>query len=322
MLMAVCHSKDAGWEKVDDLSTVSELRVKADHLLWAEADVRDLTEEDIATIGEEFELDRLAVEDAYNTRQRPKFETYDTHHFAVFHQLDEVDDHLEAVQIACFIGDGYVLTIHAGADRSLEEAKERWRSSELPKQHPALLLHTLVDVVVDEYQRIADQLEARMEEHEEIALADPNAPMQQQLYAIKQQVSRLRRYVLPSARLIDWVVDPDDKRPFSEDTARLFRDVHDHLMRITDQVRNVDDLAQAVLDLVDAQHTRALNEVSRKLSAWAAIFAIETLIAGIYGMNFELIPNENSIQGFYFAVGLMIVSGIGLYVYFRRRGWL
>jgi magnesium transporter len=322
MLMAVCHT-NAGWAKVDDLARLSDLRAEAGNLLWAEADVTDLTPADFETIAEEFNLHDLAVEDAVHTRQRPKLETYDTHMFVVFHQLDEVDGQLEATQIACFIGDRWVLTVHAGADRTLAEAKRRWESTSDEYDHPSYLLHTLLDVVVDDYQRIADGLEDEIEQLEEIVLEAPDAPVQRQLYSLKQQVARLRRYVLPGARLLDWIVDPDSKKPFSDKTAALFRDVHDHLLRISDQVRNIDDLAQAVIDLTRAEQAQALNEVTKRLTGWAAIFAVATLIAGIYGMNYELIPKNNgTLAPFLFAVGLMVALGVLLYVYFKRRDWI
>lgn len=322
MLLAVCHSTKGGWEEVQNLDDLSDLRAEEGNLLWAEADVAQLSADDIATIAQEFDLHPLAVEDAVHTRQRPKLEAYDTHLFAVVQELNEQDGQLEAVQIACFIGDRYVLTIHAGAERTLAEAKRRWSDIPPPRQHPSYLLHTVIDVVVDDYQTIADQLEDEMEGLEEIVLATPDAPIQRQLYELKQRLARLRRYVLPGSRLLDWIVDPDTKKPFSEETAALFRDVHDHIMRIGEQVRNVDDLTQAILDLTRAEHAQALNETSKKLSAWAAIFAVGTLIAGIYGMNFELIPDEQSIAGFWFAIGLTVVSSVALYINFKKRDWL
>lgn len=322
VLLAVCHSAQEGWSDVEDLGKLSELRAQEGNLLWAEADVSQLSAEDIATIAEEFELHPLAVEDAVHTRQRPKLDVYDTHLFAVLQELDEQDRQLEAVQIACFIGERYVLTIHAGAERTLAEAKRRWSQIRPNRQHPSFLLHTLIDVVVDDYQEIADRLEDEMEGLEEIVLATPDAPIQRQLYELKQRVARLRRYVLPGARLLDWIVDPDTKKPFSEQTADLFRDVHDHITRIGEQVRNVDDLTQAILDLTRAEHAQALNETSKKLSAWAAIFAVGTLIAGIYGMNFQLIPDEQSLTGFLFAIGLTLICSVALYINFKKRDWL
>lgn len=320
MLMALCHSGEAGWQAVEDCSDLSDLRIAGGNLLWAEADVTSLDEDDVRLIAEEFDLHPLAVEDALHTRQRPKLDRYENHLFIVVHQLDEVDGQLEAVQIGCFVGDGYVLTLHAGAGASIEAAKKRW--GRVPQEHASFLLHTLLDVVVDDYQKIADRLENEIEELEEIALATPEAPIQRQLYSVKQRVSRLRRYVVPESRLLEKTVHPGEPSLFSADTVHLFRDVQDHLLRITDQVRNIDDLSDAVLDLTRNAQAARLNENSRKLSAWAAIFAVLTLIAGIYGMNFELVPEENSLVGFWFAIGLMVTSGLALYTYFKRKEWL
>ena len=322
MLMAICHSATSGWTKVDDLDRLSDLRGQSGNVLWAEADVSNLSSAEVALIAEEFGLHPLAVEDAMSTRQRPKIESYEGHQFIVFHQLDEVSDQLEAVQIACFVGERFVLTIHAGAGRVIQAAKDRWSASEDAARTPDALLHTLFDVVVDEYQDIADRLEQTMEDLEEIALESPGAPIQRQLYSVKQNLSRMRRYVLPATRVLDWALDPGSKRVTDEAMRALFRDVHDHLTRIGDEIRNVDDLSQAVLDLTRAEQATSLSEVSRRLTAWAAIFAVLTLIAGIYGMNFELVPKDQTLYGFWIAIALMAVCGTGLYSYFKRRGWL
>jgi magnesium transporter len=329
MLLAVCHSEGTSrWEKVEDLDRLSDLRAKAGNLLWVETDVADLSEEDINLIAEEFDLHPLAVEDALHIRQRPKAEQYDTHIFLVLQQLDEVDGQLEPVQIACFVGDRYVITIHAGAERTLKEAKKRWEEESEKLNHPSHLIHTLIDVVVDDYQEHADKLEAQIEELEEIALEtqglrkrEVGREIQRRLYSIKQRVGRLRRFVFPGARLLEWVVKPGEK-PFSEDTATGFRDVYDHLLRITDQVRNVDELASAVLDLVRSEQAELLNEINKNLAGWAAIFAVGTLIAGIYGMNFSLLPPTGSRFGFWFAIILTIVLTVSMYINFRKRDWL
>jgi magnesium transporter len=323
MLAALCHSAKTGWREVQDLSEMSELRVRDDNLLWAEADVSKLTQEDIDLIAEEFDLDALAVEDAIHTRQRPKFEDYPSHIFVVFHELQEVADQLEAVQLACFIGNRFVLTLHDGAERTIGEAKRRWGEAvDEPPRDPSDLLHTLLDVVVDDYQDFADTLESDVETIEEIVLDNPHLPVQRQLYSLKQRVSRMRRYALPASRVMDWALGENRLKPLSHNTRSLFRDVHDHLLRITDQIHNIDELTQAVLDLTRAARGDALSETSKKLTAWAAIFAVGTLIAGVYGMNFELVPASGQVFGFWFALALMAVSGIGLYVYFKKRGWI
>ena len=322
MLMAVCHTSRGGWTRIDDLGTLSDLRAEAGNVLWAEADVKTLTPEDVSLVAGEFGLHELAVEDAMHTRQRPKFETYDEHLFAVFHELDEEDGQYEARQIACFIGDRFVLVLHEGAKRILDVSKQRFQEDSRVLDSPAFLVYTMLDAVVDDYQNKADSVENEIEEIEELVLQIPHAPVQRQLYSLKQRLARLRRYVYPGARLLDRVVEPVHPQPFSDETRQLFRDVHDHLLRMTDQIKNSEDLCDAVLDLVRGEQAASLNEVNRRLAAWAAIFAIGTLIAGVYGMNFALVPDEGSLFGFWFAVALMVIMSIGLFFYFKRKHWL
>ena len=332
--MATCHTGEMGWEKVENLSLLSDLREEG-KLVWAEADISGLNEGDIAVIAAEFDLHPLAVEDAVHLRQRPKLDVFETHTFVVLHQLDEHDGQLEATQIACFVGDHYVLTLHAGAERSLLEARQRW--SGMPdsvRGESAGLLYMLFDAIVDDYQRLADKLEDEIESLEEVSLEvgelraqsrmsqATDAPIQRQLYSIKQRLARLRRYALPSARVVASLTETHLAARLPREVAPLFGDVHDHVLRIGDQIHNIDELTAAVLDLHRTEQAIALNEVTKKLTGWAAIIAVPTLISGVYGMNFELVPDEQHIFGFWFALTLIAVSVTSLYVYFKRKGWI
>jgi magnesium transporter len=319
----VCHSAATGWIEVNDLSELSELRVESGNLLWVEADVATLGDEEIALIADEFSLHPLAVEDAVRTRQRPKLESYEGHLFVVFHELDEVDGQLEAAQIACFIGDRYLITLHEGAERIISEAKRRWSNELLQRDAgPGHLLHTLLDALVDDIEVIADKLEDEIENLEEITLQNPSAPVQRELYSVKQRLSRLRRYALPTERVVHWVLDGAGRKLFPEETHELFADVNDHVLRTADQVRNIEDLADAVLDLRRSEQATALNEVTKRLTGWAAIIAVPTFIASVYGMNFALVPTEGQIFGFFFALFLMALSSLVLFIYFRGRDWI
>ena len=322
MLVAACHTEATGWTEVRDLERLSDLRAEAGTLLWAEADLASLTEEEVALIAEEFGLHPLAVEDAQHPWQRPKIDFYEDHVFLVVHQLDLKEDQLEATQLACFVGKRYVLTIHAGARRVIEETKERWKRT--PKDaddNASFLMHALLDALVDDYQAMADGLENEIEDLEEIVLETPDVSIQRQLYSVKQRIARLRRYALPSSRVLDTFIEPDHELYVPEAEA-LFADVHDHLLRIGEQIRNVDELTQAVLDLTRAEQAQRLNEVTKRLTGWAAIIAVPTWIASVYGMNFALVPDEGSMVGFLFALASMLTSGIILYVFFRRRRWI
>jgi len=332
MLLAVCHSDASGWKSVDDLAEISELRSELGNVVWAEADITTVDDRDAEVMEEEFGLHRLAVEDSRRPRQRPKLEDYEGHLFLVLHQLDESHGHLEAAQIACFVGDRFLLTLHQGAGRTLDAANSRWRAEECkPELDSAFLIHTLLDVLVDDYEAIVTRLEDRIESLEEKILSeevlDDSAPgmqraMQKELYALKQQLSRLRRYALPTEHVLEWIMEGPGRAHFPTETRALFADVHDHVLRIGDQVRNVDDLTDAVLDLLRSEQTARLNDTTKRLTAWAAIIAVPTFIASVYGMNFALVPPDGGLFGFYFALALMIVTSAGLYLYFKDKNWV
>lgn len=321
MLKAVCNT-DEGWVEVEAFSRVSDLIADGKRVIWAQADLGDLTPQNVATIAEELGLDALAVEDAMRPRQRPKIEQYSNHLFAVMHQLDEVHGQLEARQLACFVGARFVLTVHQSADRTISEAFGRLQNlTKTQDRGPSAIVQALLDAVVDDYQAITDRLEDEMESMEDSALARPRDPLQNKLYGVKQRVSRLRRYVGPGERVLADVVDARGGVA-TERTAYHFRDIHDHLLRIIDQIKNIDDLANAVIELQRSEQANALNEVTKRLTGWAAIIAIPTLIASVFGMNYRLYPHNDNVLGFWIAVGLMLSSAGFLYVFFRRRNWI
>lgn len=333
MLLAICHSRESGWEQVDDLSSISDIRARGE-LVWAEADVKDLDESDIGVIAEEFSLHELAVEDAVTLRQRPKVETFPDHLFIVLHQLDEENGQLEPAQVSIFLGHQYVLILHGGAQRILLEARDRWSQSTPEQSESSWLLYTLIDTIVDDFQRIADDLEGEVEEVEELTLESLELPararmalssdqtMQRRLYSLKQRNSRLRRYGQPAVRLVQTILDTKERELLGSEMVPLFTDIKDHALRIGDQVGDGESLTNALLDLRRGEQARTLNEVTKRLTGWAAIIAVPTLISSIYGMNFALFPPEGGSFGFWFAVVLMSVLGLGLYLFFKRRNWI
>lgn len=320
MLRAMCHVIDEGWTDVSDLAGISDL-IEQGNLVWAQADVASLSPHDISTIQEEFGLHPLAVEDAVSLRQRPKLEAYENHLFAVMHQLDEVDGQLEASQIACFASKQYVLTLHERADRTVGETQRRLKGAPKPRERgPSFIMHALLDVLVDDYEVKATGIEEEVESIEEQVLADPGTPVDKQLYSIKQRLARLRRYVVPGERILSAMLGPS-QTAVPDETRTYFRDIEDHMLRIIDQMRNAQDLVDALLELRRIEQTNALSDATKRLSGWAAIVAVPTFIASIYGMNYTLSPGSDR-WGFEIALGMMFLSGVGLYTYFKRRGWI
>lgn len=321
MLKAICHTADGRWADVEDFSKVSELIGDEKQLVWAQADLADLTEANIARIADELSLHPLAVEDAMKPRQRPKLEMYENHLFVVSHQLDTINAQLEARQIASFVGPRFVLTIHQGAERTLADAARRLQRLSTEDRGVSVIVQAILDAVVDDYQLTADRLEEEIEALEDLALGNPGTPLQGRLYAVKQQTSRLRRYVVPGERVLADVVN--GRIPVANERTRaFFRDIHDHLLRIGDEIRNIEDLVNAVVELQRSEQTTALNEVTKRLTGWAAIIAVPTLIASTYGMNFRLVPRDQSVGGFWFAVGAMAATAVALYAFFKRRDWI
>lgn len=322
MLRAVAHQGEGHWTPVDDFDRVSDLIALGTTLVWAMADLDDLTPANSERIGVELGLNPLALEDAMRPRQRPKLEIYENHLFAVAHQLDVVESQLEARQIACFVGKRFVLTIHQGAERTLTEALARLsRLSARDDRGPSVVMQAILDAVVDDYEATADRLELEIETLEEMVLSDVPSPSQERLYAVKQQIARLRRYVVPGERMLADVL-AGHMPGVAGTTREHFRDIHDHLLRIGDQIRNIEDLTNAVVEFQRAEQTNALNEVTKRLTGWAAIIAIPTLIASIYGMNFPLHPANNRSEGFWIVLAMMVASSTVLYVYFKRRSWI
>jgi magnesium transporter len=310
------------WHDVPDLEAFREMDLRAG-AEWIMLDATKMAPEDLRGVLETHGVHPLAAEDAVNPRQRPKIERYENHLFLVLHELDERDGQLEACQFASIITDHYVLIVHHGADRMVHSLRARVdRDPDLPP------LYLILDATVDEYEFLANGLEDEVEHLEEEALQVSGRGRveevvdQAELYSVKQKVSRLRRYALPVERVMAAVTGGEAGRSLEDSIRHLFQDVHDHTLRINAQIRNIDELSGAVLDLIQSEQADTLNMINKKLSAWAAIFAAWAVITGFYGMNLDLEPEEQTVFGFWFVVGLMLLVGMALYALFKRRRWL
>src|SRR5436305_3968582 len=335
-LHALCRGPGEGWQEVEDLEKVAGLRRDPQVAVWAEADVRGASEADVRALAAEFALDPLAVEDALNPRQRPKLETYEPHLLLVLYQLDEIEDQLEPRQIACFAGGTFVLLMHHGADRTVDEARRRLEAGGPETASADRMLHVVADVAVDDYESIANDISDEVEELEAQALDVARAgtrttrdvqrsmPSQYRLYTLKQQTSMLRRFALPLSLALQRIETASEPVAVSDEAEKLFRDVNDHVLRVQAQVRSIEDLSQGVLDLTQSVQADTLNEINKKLTGWAAIIAAPALIVGLYGINYHLLPQPTFLGawGFVMVLGLMGAASLTLYLFFKRKGWI
>ena len=275
-------------------------------------------------ITDEFDLHPLAVEDAVHAHQRPKIEVYGDTVFVVLKAARYIDSEevIDFSQIMVFLGDGFLITVRHGDTPLLGEVRQKIADApdEL-KCGPIGVLHAIVDRVVDDYAVVLRSLDHDIDEVEHQVFSSTRANQAERIYKLKREVLEFRQAVLPLADPLERLAG--GRVPHSSEApSEYFRDVHDHVLRASDRVEAIDALLTSVLSANLAQVGVRQNEDMRKISAWVAIIAMPTMIAGIYGMNFDHMPELGWLLGYPFALGLMAVSCLSLYVLFRRRGWL
>jgi magnesium transporter len=295
---------------------------KADAFVWI--GLREPTPDEFDSIKREFDLHELAVEDAIKAHQRPKLEIYGDMVFIVLKTARYVDpvEEVELGEIAVFLGEDYIITVRHGEGTDLHPVRESLESRhELLRCGPSAVLHAILDKVVDDYQPAIDGLSVDIEQVEEEVFSPSGTNPAERIYKLKREVLDFNRATAPLVEPVAGLAR-GDYEVIHPEIREYFRDVDDHLHRIHDQLESMRDLLTSILQANQAQVSVRQNEDVRKISAWVAIVAVPTMIAGIYGMNFEHMPELKSTFG-YPAVLLVMLSICGfLYWRFRRSGWL
>lgn len=279
----------------------------------------------LQAVADELDLHPLAVEDAVHAHQRPKLETYGDHQlFMVLKTVRYVDHEevIEAGELMVFVGPDFVVSVRHGQGGDLVGVRDELEARpDLLSAGPAAVLYAVVDRVVDGYAPAALAVEEDVDEIEDQVFGTSRAQPTERIYKLKREVMEFRRAVEPlgsaTASLSGGQVHCLDPR-----TGEYFRDVHDHVLRATDLVNGMGELLDSILSSNLAQVSMRQNEDMRKISAWVALAAVSTLIAGIYGMNFTGMPELHWTYGYPYALLLMLGSSTALYVGFRRNDWL
>ncbi|MDT3399792.1 magnesium/cobalt transporter CorA [Streptomyces sp. B1866] len=309
----------------DFSDALDQARAAGNAFLWI--GLHEPTEKEFELVTSEFGLHPLAVEDALTAHQRPKLEVYEDSLFLVLKPVlyDDAESTVTGGELMVFVGDSFVVTVRHGAANPLREVRERLERSPDVLQHgPTAVMYAVSDAVVDHYLDVADELHIDLEELEAEVFAPDAGRVSRtagRIYAFKRQVLEFRRaagpLAEPMARLARAGV------PFVHAGSQpFFRDVHDHLTRVNEHADSFDRLLSDVLSAHLAQMGVRQNDDMRKISAWAAMVAVPTMIAGIYGMNFHDMPELRQPWGYPAAVALMAALVAGLYRFFKRRGWL
>ena len=289
-------------------------------LLWV--DLEDPSEADLRHIEEHFSFHPLAIEDTRHRDQRPKIEVYEDYFFLVLYGLKLGAEDLEEHEIHVFVGQGYLVTLRYPPPFRLEKVHRRWeRQSNLASEGGGFLLYALLDEVVDDYFDVAERFEDASEEIEDRVFADdPDPHIQKNIFELKKKVVEFRRRVMPLREVLDLL--QDEGGVVTEALRAYYRDVEDHVIRILEFVDSVRDLLTTALEAHLSQVSNRLNQVMKQVSSWAAILLVPTVIAGFFGMNFANFGGWLSSWGWLWSTILMLGSAGGLYLYFRKQGWL
>ncbi|MFD8914158.1 magnesium and cobalt transport protein CorA [Streptomyces sp. NPDC059575] len=313
----------------DLVDAVRRVRKSGEGFVWL--GLHEPTAQEFAGIAELFDLHPLAVEDAVEAHQRPKLERYGETLFAVFktvcyvehEQLTATSEVVDTGEIMVFLGEDFVVTVRHGRHGSLGPLREELESRpEQLAKGPAAVLYAIADHVVDEYLNVTDAVQADIDLVETDVFAENGARTDPgRIYQMKRELLELKRAVVPLGRPLEdlatrpiRVVDPE--------IQAYFRDVLDHLIRARDQIAAFDELLNSILQAHLAQVTVAQNEDMRKITAWAAVIAVPTMVCGVYGMNFEHMPELDWRYGYPLVMSVTALFCAVVYRGFRRNGWL
>ena len=288
------------------------------------------TEAELGDIAEHYRLHPLAVEDAVFAHQRPKLERYDDGLFMVLttaryvehDRLTATSEVVDTGEVMVFLGSNYVITVRHGEHTGLTDLRARLEEQrDLLCLGPSSVLYAVADSVVDSFVDVATAVEEDVEELEASVFSPERTDDIGRLYQLKRELLSLRRAVspleVPLEKLAEKQIDvvPAAMRSY-------FRDVEDHAIRVRDQVAGLDELLTSILQASLARTSMADNEDMRKISAWAGIIAVPTAIAGIYGMNFEFMPELRWRYGYPLVLLVIVTACVLLYRGFKRNGWL
>lgn len=304
------------------VAALSEVRAERGTLVWA--DVVSATPEELAQMGEEFGIHPVALEDCHHLRkQRPKVEEYPGHVLLVAYAAKPGRDGRRVAlhELDLIAGPNFLLSFHTGWPIDAESVIRRIKAHpELAKEGAGFLLYVILDELVDSFFPTLDGIGERVEGLEEAVFAG-SADVQNQIFALRKDLIAVRRVAGPMRDAMI-VLLRRELGLFSREAQRYLQDIYDHLVRVVESIEDYQDLASGALEANLTVASNRVNTVARNLAAYAALFAVVTMISGIYGMNFQHMPELGWRFGYLWALGLMAAGTGGLWLYFKRKGWL
>jgi magnesium transporter len=325
MIVDCAHYRDGARQHEGplDVQRAAELaRGDGDDFVWL--GLRDPSGEELDRIGATFGLHELALEDARKAHQRPKLEDYDDSFFIVLRtaRYNDEREEVEFGEINLFLGRGYAIVVRHGEASDLTGARRRLEARpELLREGPGSVAWAVVDKVVDDYMPVVAGIDNDIQEVEEEVFATGRGESTQRIYFLKREVIEFHHAVFPLLAPLE-SLERGAYPQIGEGLRRFVRDVADHARRVNEQVNAQRELLTSVLEANLALLSVRQNEVVKQISAWAAIIAVPTFIASVYGMNFEDMPELESPIGYPLALAAMALAVVLLHRFFRRVGWV
>lgn len=322
--VVTCAAYSGGRRVADvEIKDISEALKQEDRFVWI--GLHEPSEELLREVQQEFGLHDLAIEDAHRAHQRPKLERYGDSLFVVLKtfQMNRERRQIDSGETHLFLGPRYLVSVRHGASLSYAEVRTRCEATpQLLSKGPSFALYAIMDFIVDHYFPIVDPLEDALEQLEDEIFSEAfSRDTTARIYHLNRNLLELKRAVSPLVdvcnRLVrfDTQLIPEDIRPY-------FRDVYDHTLRINEMVDGLRELLTTALEANLSLISVSQNDAMKKLTGWAAIIAVPTMVAGIYGMNFKHMPELNWPTGYPLVMGLTVGICAILYWRFRRAGWL
>lgn len=303
-----------------DLTKIKKPHEK-DRRIWV--NVNGIEINTLQKIGEIFNIHPLVIEDMVNTDQRPKCEEYDENIYTVLKMINISTEEVEFEQLSVVFGKNYVITVQEQEGDIYEPIRERIQLSkgEIRKSESDYLAYALIDSTVDHYFKFLEDLGEEIEELEEEIVGAPKMSTMRQVHALKLELIMLRRVIWPLREAIGALLRSENKL-ISKKTKIYLRDVYDHVIYTIDQIETYRDIVSGMLDIYLSSLSNKINEVMKVLTVITTIFMPLTFIAGIYGMNFENMPELKSEFGYPLVLVFMGVIGISMFLYFRNKKWI
>jgi len=322
-MLVNCVAYQDGRKLADiDKREISDYLARPGCFVWVA--LRDATDAELEEMREEFDLHELVVEDARHGHQRPKIEEYGDSLFVVMHTIEVEGDELRAGEVHVFAGRNYVLSVRHRTERGFLDVRARAeREPELLKAGSGYVLYALMDAIVDRYFPVLDAVEMELEKLEGHLFSQGTSPRQniEALYYVKQKLTTMKHATAPLQENAGKLYG--GRVPYvCSGLGEYFRDVYDHLVRINQSIDAARETVNTAIQVALAMVATGQGEITRRLAAYAALVAVPTMIAGIYGMNFKFMPELDWQYGYPLTVGVMAVLDVVLFWRFRKAGWI